>query len=218
MEPYYDHEGITLWCADARTRLPFVAQGCESVITDPVWPNAVESLAGADDPGGLLAETLDLLPESVRRVVIHLGCGSDPRFLLSVPSRFPFLRQCNLEYVRPHYKGRMLYTHDVAYAFGEWPDARPGATVVPGRVIQNDSAKRTKGHPCPRQLQHVAWLVKFFAGKGPVCDPFCGTGTTLLACKNAGIRAVGIEVSEEFCAIAVKNLAQGVLWGAAGVA
>jgi hypothetical protein len=203
----------------------------DCIITDPVWPNSSPALVGCERPAALFAEVAELFPGHCERLVVHLGCDSDPRFLLGVPATMPFLRVIWLEYACPTRKGRLLYTSDVAYAFGSWPKSAPGRRVMPGRLLDSgrmvstrpDAARvkvtkhkewgRAAGagmHPCPRRYQHVAYLVGKWAS-GPVLDPFCGSGTTLLAAKNAGLPAVGIEIEERYCEIAAKRLAQEVL-------
>ena len=224
MKPYYDEGGITLYCGDAREVCKHIEPQPEAVITDPVWPNSV--FPNVADPQALLNDALFPLWD-VKRVVVHLGCDSDPRFLRAVPERWPFFRTCWLEMACPNYKGRLLYTADVAYVFGEPPVSRKGAHVMPGRVVATKNDKgfaRSNGrnktfsaadaelpHPTPRKLQHVQWLVKWFGGES-ILDPFAGSGTTLLAAKNVGVRAVGIEIEERFCELIVQRLAQGVLF------
>lgn len=68
-------------------------------------------------------------------------------------------------------------------------------------------------HPAPFPIGLPARAIESVA-PSLVCDPFMGSGTTLRAAKDAGIRAIGIEKSERYCEIAARRLAQGSLFGA----
>ena len=71
---------------------------------------------------------------------------------------------------------------------------------------------RKKRHPTQKPLSLMSQIVRVSSRPGDlILDPFCGSGTTLVAAKNLGRRAIGIEIEEKYCEIAVKRLAQGVL-------
>jgi site-specific DNA-methyltransferase (adenine-specific) len=65
-------------------------------------------------------------------------------------------------------------------------------------------------HPSPKPLRAMTWILSRFRGDS-VIDPFAGSGTTLVAAKQLGWSAVGIEREERFCEIAVRRLQQDVL-------
>jgi site-specific DNA-methyltransferase (adenine-specific) len=72
--------------------------------------------------------------------------------------------------------------------------------------------KENTAHPTGKPLRLVQRLVTLFSEPDElVCDPFMGSGTTLLAAKNLGRRAVGVELEERYCEIAATRLNQGVL-------
>lgn len=129
MKPYYERDGITIYCGDCREILP--AAAADTLCTDPVWPGASVKLAGREAPEALLRDALDLAHPSVCRLAIQLGCDSDPRFLMAVPARWEFFRLCWLDVSRPNYKGRLLDGATPAYLFGLPPPSRPGAHVIP---------------------------------------------------------------------------------------
>lgn len=231
MKEYYSDEAVTIYHGDCREVLPHLGP-VESIITDPVWPNAAVDMAGRDDPYGLFAGMCASVVDA-ERVVVQLGCDSDPRFLSAIPERWPFLRVCWLDYARPSYKGRLLYTGDVAYVFGTPPAFIAGRQVMSGmcRSATNSDPSSVRhtyrygscgtqrgadaeiallAHPCARRFGHVAWLVGQFSDH-MVCDPFAGSGTTLLAAKKGGRRAIGIEIEERYCEIAANRCRQSVL-------
>lgn len=204
IEPRYQSERVTLYCADCLDILPQLAP-MDAVVTDPPW-HGCDIVNAGQDPDSLLAASV--AAASPKRLVVQLGCDVDPRGL-SLVRGLPFLRVCWLEYVQPNYKGRILYTGDVAYVFGEPPPSRPGHHVLPGRYIHcnGDARPSVQLHPCARQLTHVRWLAsKFTAPDDIVLDPFMGSGTTGVAAMQLGRRFIGIEIDERYYQIAEKRI------------
>jgi len=79
--------------------------------------------------------------------------------------------------------------------------------------LQADMArKEERVHPTQKPLAVMSWVIGLCPEKpSSVFDPFMGSGTTLRACKDLGIRCVGIEREEKYCEIAARRLGQCVL-------
>jgi len=64
-------------------------------------------------------------------------------------------------------------------------------------------------HPTVKPLDLMRWLVRLVTPPGGVVlDPFAGSGTTLLAARNEGFRAIGIEREAEYAAMCAHRLRQ----------
>lgn len=181
------------------------ADGVRAMITDPIWPNHGR-VFDCDSASAVLLGVVESLPLSVERLVVVLGCDSDPRFLFeSIPSRWPFLKSCFLEFVLPTRKGRNLYTNLVAYVFGEWPRSRVGGRVIPTKCLSRETEKRIAWHPTPMRVSHCSWLVRWF-GEGGFVDPFAGSGSFGVAAVRHRVRYVGFEINEEYARLASERI------------
>ncbi len=78
-----------------------------------------------------------------------------------------------------------------------------------GMLRQNGEQR---DHPTQKPLDVVLWALSLCPGTPEtILDPFMGSGTTLRAAKDLGRKAIGIELEERYCEIAVHRLAQEVL-------
>lgn len=79
-------------------------------------------------------------------------------------------------------------------------------------VMSIASQPDAAGHPCPKHLPFWTRLLDAFGPESStVFDPFAGSGTTLIAAKNTGRKAVGIEMDEAFCELIANRCTQEVL-------
>lgn len=78
-------------------------------------------------------------------------------------------------------------------------------------MLRKDNEERV--HPTQKPLAVMSWAIGLCPERpSTVIDPFMGSGTTLRACKDLGIRAVGIEREERYCEIAARRMAQQALF------
>ena len=73
--------------------------------------------------------------------------------------------------------------------------------------IWNIPGASTRHHPAPFPLELATRLVRMFSFSGDtVLDPFCGSGTTMVAAFRTGRNSIGIEIDPEYCRMAARYL------------
>ncbi|MFH1991623.1 MAG: site-specific DNA-methyltransferase [Pseudomonadota bacterium] len=75
------------------------------------------------------------------------------------------------------------------------------------RQIWNIPGASTKNHPAPFPLELASRLVRMFSFTGDtVLDPFCGSGTTMVAALKYGRNSIGIDIDPEYCRMTARYL------------
>jgi site-specific DNA-methyltransferase (adenine-specific) len=78
-------------------------------------------------------------------------------------------------------------------------------------TFKGESKKRV-GHPAPFPIELPRRCIKLFSFVGDtVLDPFAGSGTTLLACRQTHRRGIGIEMDRGYCKLAAERLTASLL-------
>lgn len=90
-----------------------------------------------------------------------------------------------------------------------WDGKKQAPNVI---VLPKLNGDDRTGHPAAYPPDVVSpWVLACSKPGDVVLDPFTGSGTTLRVAKDMGRKAIGIEISERYCEIAAKRLAQEVL-------
>lgn len=218
MKPYYQQGGVTLYHADCRD----VMRGMESesvdfVLTDPPYIISYKGRWGqnrgviqGDKDGRWLAPVFSelwrvLVPDSL--CLSFYGWPHADAFM-TVWKLVGFMPVSQIVFVKNVW-GLGYFSraqHDTAYLLAKGKPRKPAKAI--SDVVDWRRVSKAQ-HPNQKPLGAIAPLVAAFATQPSlILDPFCGSGTTLVAARDLGHRAIGIEVDERHCEVAVRRLAE----------
>ena len=232
--PYYDRDGITIWHADCLDVLDAIPGPVDAVIMDPPYASGARTEASKNSSGAMLrgvrwaAKPIEndqmttagfvwLMREVALRVRDKLTDGGAVLSFIDW-RQWPHLVGA-LESANLRLNGQVVWDkrsyglgngfraqHElVVFASKGVPAVheRSVGTVLSHKRVANDD------HPSPKPIGLMRDLIRVVAPPGgTVLDPFMGSGSTLVAAHGLGVRAIGVEVEETYCRLAVNRLAQ----------
>jgi hypothetical protein len=218
--PYYEDDLVTLYHGDCREVTEWL--NADALVTDPPYGRswkqgdtgkgrgwASDSHAGiandstteardaaltmwADRPAIIFGDLSLAPPAGVKQVLIY-DKGNDAGFTGAV--------------------GGYRRNVEAIYLLGKHGSGLGGrSAVLRTATSAGGNLARTTGHPHTKPLDVMTELI-LNTHLHVVADPFAGSGSTLVAAKHLGRRAIGVELEERYCEIAAKRLAQDTLFG-----
>jgi site-specific DNA-methyltransferase (adenine-specific) len=219
MKPYYDHAGITIYHGDSRDILPNIQ--ADVLVTDPPYGVGLGvTTKGAGGKHGFLHEEYKSYEDtyenhiSIVVPILRLAVAQTKRgavftgpHITDMPRAEAFGGiYCKAASGR-HCWGFKTFLPFLLY--GKDPELNRGARPL---VLESTETADKNGHPCPKPLGWMKWLIQRVSMEGEsILDPFMGSGTTLVAAKQLGRKAIGIEIELKYCDIAIKRLEQECL-------
>lgn len=223
--PYYHDEqyGITIYHGDCRDILPHL-EPVDLVLTDPPWGNPISCKAEYE------AKEIEFLPfvydvlEEGGLIYCFWNAKDIPSFQVKFEKYFNLkniivcfkenMVTCPWDKAAFQYqwepifygtKGKTNFITNYKSIQAGIPCGDVWKAVKPQSNYKSDHRQHTAQKPIKIMLRAVTF------SEGTILDPFMGSGTTLVAAKQLGRKAIGIEIEEKYCEIAVNRLLQGVL-------
>ncbi len=204
LEPYYNKDGITIYQGDCIPIMKSLisVEHFDLCVTDPPYGVGLEYDVYEDTNENwitLMTEAIPLMRQ-LADMVIFPSC--------QIKKLDWFYQNYKPDWLMCWYKGS---TMTAAYiGFNDWEPhivygKRRGVWMHDFFQTRGFHSRGTFGHPCPKPLGWAEHLIVKSKSQS-ILDPFLGSGTTLVVAKKLGIRGVGIELSKNYCDIAIERL------------
>ena len=222
IEPYYQDDACAIYHGDCREILPQL-EPVDLVLTDPPYgtntrvnndrfkPTRGDWWSGINDRSKLQS-----------RVPVY---GDDkpfnPEFLLDFPQLILWGAN-NFASKLPDSPGWFVWDKRRKIEGSSWPlssaelawtNTCKGIHVFRHRWfgLLRENQNEPHLHPTQKPVTLMEWCIRRVKNAQVILDPFMGSGTTLRAAKDLGRKAIGIEIEEKYCEIAVERLRQEAL-------
>lgn len=219
IKPYYEEPDITIYHGDCRDILPHLGS-VDLVLTDP--PYGIGKMVSGTMSNARLHKTKyasfidsEDYVKSVCIPAIEKCLMISKRMILTPGSRclkfYPQWDSFGVFYAPANVSMQRWGSGDC------WPILYYGKPYDIGKKIHKCSYVLTeppssKFHPCAKPIKIWKKILETRSQTTDIIlDPFMGSGTTLRAAKDLGRKAIGIEIEEKYCEIAVRRLRQEVL-------
>lgn len=237
-DPYYSDDRVTIYHGDALVVLDALGGQvqADAVVTDPPYASGSRSEASRTSSGAMLRagrfadRPIDLDQMTTTGFVwlirnVGLACypllpdgGSFLSFIdwRQWPNLVGALETCNyrVQGMIVWDKGSMGLGNGFRAQHELVCHASKGVPTVHDKSTGNVLSHRRVepvNHPSPKPEKLMRRLLNVTVPSGGlVLDPFAGSGSTLRAAKDLGMRAIGIESNERYCEVAASRLAQEV--------
>lgn len=217
ISPYYEDGAITIYHGNALDVLPLSA---DCVVTDPPFKLS-QSYAANVDADNLAA--VASVTDAARLLLAGLPAGGTAAVFYDnriMPFGLDAFRRAGWQYLRllafyrrwgnAHQLHGWMSTTDPVLVFAK-PGGKPSfwGKWHHDCFIRSAPEVEDTGHAAQKPLGLVRQIVeRLCPPNGIVLDPYAGSGTTLIAARDSGRRAIGIEIEERYCSLAVARLGQ----------
>ena len=210
--PYYQDDYVTLYHGDCLELTQWLE--ADVLVTDPPYGMAfksgrggsfgVSSIAGDDN-----IQTRDAVIAQWDRPALVFGRWSIPR---------PHGTRMVLTWEKGEHVGMgdlslpwKPNTEEI-YVLGSGFRGRRSTSVLKHLAIAGtvgQAGAGTRHHPTEKPVSLLEELIAK-CPPGVIADPFAGSGSTLVAARNLGRKAIGVELEEKYCEIIANRLSQNI--------